>query len=451
MRIAIFTLLVLSTTSIFAQKAYTIKSYSMPMTEKPNYYIKAAKDFVENDQLNEAVIYAAYALEIAEKKKDIKNAQDYLRRFYERTTDINLETIAASEAASQTFENDASAAHKATIVNAYIALDKYSKILKRTDPEKFKPTKKKDPALEFEINRYNTQITEAKATLKEFEQQAAEWHYNQGAELVGSADIASNKKAAKHFRYSYEYVPSFKDAEAQYADARKKGTTRLGVTNFEWSGYEHGNAGASLSNKVIENLVNNASKYEFFEAINREQLDRILDEQQLSVSGLMDESTTVELGNISGVNVILVGQISSCGVDRQRLDARRERFEKSVVVRKEKYINEKGKEKTRNIYGTVYATGVINEKTSSATLTANFMVIDVKTGAVVLAGEVSGQQSWNYTWLSSASGDERAVPSSYKKKEVQFPMEESLLNDALSQAALEVYNKLAPFATEASL
>jgi TolB-like protein len=64
-----------------------------------------------------------------------------------------------------------------------------------------------------------------------------------------------------------------------------------------------------IPNVLTENLIN-SGQFDFFE---REQLDAILREQGLQTAGMVNPSTAVALGNLSGIDYILTGEIVDFG------------------------------------------------------------------------------------------------------------------------------------------
>jgi len=56
-----------------------------------------------------------------------------------------------------------------------------------------------------------------------------------------------------------------------------------------------------------------------FEVIERKLLDKIIEEQKISMSGMIDESSAVELGRVLGVDAIASGTITDLGTTPARL------------------------------------------------------------------------------------------------------------------------------------
>jgi curli biogenesis system outer membrane secretion channel CsgG len=47
--------------------------------------------------------------------------------------------------------------------------------------------------------------------------------------------------------------------------------------------------------------------------VDRENIEELIDEQKFQVSGLTDESTAVEIGKLSGADIVVIGSISYVG------------------------------------------------------------------------------------------------------------------------------------------
>ncbi|MDD5491066.1 MAG: CsgG/HfaB family protein [bacterium] len=109
----------------------------------------------------------------------------------------------------------------------------------------------------------------------------------------------------------------------------------------------HDNPAPIIQEKIISALVNQG----MFRVIERQQLEKIIAEQKLQMSGLIDNSSAVEIGKILGADGIMVGSITEYG---------------------------------RTIY-------------PKARLTVNVRVIEVKTGLIKWATEIKGRKA-NYAY-----------------------------------------------------
>ncbi|MEW6556854.1 MAG: CsgG/HfaB family protein [Elusimicrobiota bacterium] len=69
--------------------------------------------------------------------------------------------------------------------------------------------------------------------------------------------------------------------------------------------YREKNIGKVVSNILIRKLVNTKK----FKVIEREQLDKILQEHKLKLSGVIDQESRLELGKILDVELLLIGKV----------------------------------------------------------------------------------------------------------------------------------------------
>ena len=83
--------------------------------------------------------------------------------------------------------------------------------------------------------------------------------------------------------------------------------TKIAVLDFELKGegYETEDMGEIVAEWFITALVKEGR----FDVIERSLLNKILEEQKLSISGIIDESTATQLGKLLGVKVIISGSV----------------------------------------------------------------------------------------------------------------------------------------------
>jgi hypothetical protein len=76
---------------------------------------------------------------------------------------------------------------------------------------------------------------------------------------------------------------------------------KVAILNFDMN---NANWGAEFSDSMVHYLL----EYGNWEIIEREQIFKILDEQKLSRSGIIDDSQSVQIGKILGVDAIIAGR-----------------------------------------------------------------------------------------------------------------------------------------------
>ncbi|HZI66700.1 MAG TPA: CsgG/HfaB family protein [Thermoanaerobaculia bacterium] len=79
------------------------------------------------------------------------------------------------------------------------------------------------------------------------------------------------------------------------------------VQGYGWSGYK---AGQAAQDMLVTELVRKGG----YRVIEREQLDAILREKNLSLSGDIDPKTAVKLGKMLGVEYLIAGAVTEMGV-----------------------------------------------------------------------------------------------------------------------------------------
>jgi curli biogenesis system outer membrane secretion channel CsgG len=104
-------------------------------------------------------------------------------------------------------------------------------------------------------------------------------------------------------------------ATASMAAAQAK--PRIAVMNFEnnseWNWWGD-NLGKAAADELVTNLVNGGA----FTVIERAQLEAVLAEQQLGLSGAVSAATAAKVGKILGVQFILTGSITQFSIETTR-------------------------------------------------------------------------------------------------------------------------------------
>lgn len=94
---------------------------------------------------------------------------------------------------------------------------------------------------------------------------------------------------------------------------------------------------ADLSEYIRRGLtteIANAAKYEELDikVISRQQLDQIMEEQSFQLSDLVNEGTQVEIGELLGADLILVGQLNWISEDTCHLNTQIIEVETGIVL-----------------------------------------------------------------------------------------------------------------------
>ena len=406
---------------------------------------KAAKKSFKKGAYNEGLVHAAQALEKAGKKRNISKAQNFLLSYYIITIDNNLDKITSLKRNSASFLGDQTVTQRAEILNTYRIMNQYCDILNKLHPHKFKAVKKKNSDLIIPINSYQNEINASKILFEESIELAAKMHYENGKNLSNNNIKEDNKKAAKHFKWAYEYIPNYRDARQKYIDLKDLAVTRMGFTTFK-SGENFNQMGNLIVNMVLKKFMTNPYQFEFFEILDRTHMNALMLEYGIRETEVMNPSGVPNFEKLVGVDVLCVGSIDRADVDRQTIQPYLKVFSKKVNVGEEKYVTKNGKERTRYIKDNVSAMVKLNQKFSTATLSVTYKIFDVTSGILLDIGEVSGEYEWNYVWISSFEGDKRAIPDDLPINEIRFPSKNEMMQPANEIAAHELYRMISNFA-----
>jgi hypothetical protein len=429
------------------QPNYSLKSHDITEGKSAKISNKAAKKSFKKGAYNDGLVHTAQALQKAENKKQISKAQNFLISHYTNTINKNLQKITALQKKSISFVSDQTVTQRTDILNIYRVMNRYCDVLNDLHPDKFKAVKRRDTDIIIQIETYENQINASKILFEESLQMAATMHYEKGIHLAKKNQKKSNKEAAKHFKWAHEYIPNYLDAEKKYADLKKLAVTRMGFTTFK-SGGDFSQLGDLIVNSVLKKFITDSKQFEFFEVLDRTQMNALMLENGLRESEIMNPSDAPNFGRLLGADVLCVGSIDRADVDRQMAQPYLQEFTERVVIGEEKYINNNGKERTRSIKGDVSATAQLNQKFSNAILSATYKIFDVATGKLLDMGEVNGEYEWNYIWMSSFQGDKRAIPDEIPITELRFPTQNEMMQPTNEFAAEALYHKISNYVHE---
>ncbi len=164
---------------------------------------------------------------------------------------------------------------------------------------------------------------------------------------------------------------------------------RIGIMEFS-------NSWADLSG--VENLFAKYLLRNGFKVVERAQLESILREHNISVSGYLDPATTREIGRILGVDVLLIGEVSSYTPARTELTmTASRRSESRPIIRQDVMRMPDGSYVGyQRPMGTQFSNSVDvrpTEYTINAKVAIIAKLVDVETAEIVWIGSDSTESS----------------------------------------------------------
>lgn len=289
--------------------------------------------------------------------------------------------------------------------------------------------------------------------LKESQTNAAEYHYQIAIRLaMQSQDPDIQKDAAKEFKQAMSFVPNYKDASSRYEQARRKAVKRIAIMAFENKTSNPARfAGIPdmLESKIVSQLIQDKGSSEFLEIISREKIDAVLQEQQLGASGLVDESSAAEVGQLLGAHEILSGKILQVEVVPARVSSVQLKESATVEIEKGEAETEDTEDEDTppvKIKQDVQCLYIKYTKTASVRITASYAIIEVSTGKIKTQDTYTGTFEWSDSWARKDKGDDRALTPATKaliaKAEPNPPTETQMIEKAMLDLSQRFINQI---------
>ena len=193
--------------------------------------------------------------------------------------------------------------------------------------------------------------------------------------------------------------------------------------------------------EMVTSIMKDPSATEFLELISRDQLDRVIAEQKLGLSGLLNDKSAIEVGAILGVHEILTGKITQIIYTPVQTINREYKEAKRVVVKTEKYKDKSGKSKTRNIYDDVEAKVKHYTRSTKAVIKGSYKIVDVRTSKVIVSEAFEGKSDFSTEW-AVVKGDTRALKSRTAKLARKGETIAPVGGEMVGQAATDLANSL---------
>jgi len=375
-------------------------------------YFKSSERAFESRMFDRAVAEAVNSLYAKPEKND--KAKKVLEMAFPRFIDQYEQQISSLEQQAADFKGQATLQQRKQIVEKYQTLIKFTGDVKNLPSDAFRYDEGK--RILFEFNDYSEQLAAARENVESGKESTAEMLYQQGLELMEAGGLENNRSAAKKFKEAMRFVPNFRDSQAKYEEARKAGTIRIAILPFEnKSGTnQYGAIGEMITDKVVSSLFADRGAMEFLEVIDREQLNIIMAEQQLSLSGMVDESSIIDVGRVIGVHEIVTGRITQIINSDPRPTTERRTVKNTVKVQDGFKLNDEGKKVP--VYKNQEVGAVVTKytKTASATMSGSFKVIDIQTARILETKTFDESYNFQTEW-GTFRGDERAITGGFRR------------------------------------
>ena len=298
---------------------------------------------------------------------------------------------------------------------------------------------KLESALEsfMQASQYVPDFLDIPQQLDRIRDQLAVTHFNEGKNYFDSANYNAAYDALKK---SLGYKPNYQEADQLFHDVKDKLTVRLAVFPFTASKLDV-KLGEMASQQILSQALPRKSEFILF--LERENLQKIFEEQALSQTGAIDEKTAVQVGKLSGVNTIVLGSVTRISGDLTNP------IKRTVTGHfKKKYRDPKGVERTTEVPFN-YTEYEVERRVE---VNLSYRLVNVETGVIMFNESISKQVSDHAQWITCPTEfiDKLSASEQRKLKASKIPdAEESLISQAISalteQAASKMMAQSAPF------
>jgi tetratricopeptide (TPR) repeat protein len=271
---------------------------------------------------------------------------------------------------------------------------------------------------------------------------------------VDHFDQGRYRKAFYEFEKIYKVNPSYKDIGILREECLDKGKYPVAIAPFENSS---GNKG--IEKKIQAFVITELSGLNdpFLRIVERDNMEMVMEEQRLSLSGIVDESTAAEVGNILGAKAILTGKVLAYSSNEGKLQSSRKKAFEGYQVKLYNKLEDKVYYETR--YKPVSYTEYYN--LNEVDLTFQFKAVSLETGEILFSDVVQKKENSEVHYASYdgeatnlyPSKDNRVVTSSRDRRQLinlvrsnrEIKTVSQLSNDAYREAAQAVASDLYKF------
>ncbi|MCB0770031.1 MAG: hypothetical protein KDC00_06465 [Flavobacteriales bacterium] len=209
------------------------------------------------------------------------------------------------------------------------------------------------------------------------------------------------RKAYAQFKLVTDKNSGYKDASSLREECITKGQFVVAVLPFTATNKDN-----AIASKVQAHAMTalTSSKDPFLKVVDRENMEKIMEEQRLSLSGVVDEQTAVRVGNLIGAHAVLMGTV----VDHREIAGSVRRSTKDGF---EQYrVQQVNKETGEKYYVTRYKPVRYSEyfQENKVVLSFNYRLVSLETGEV-LVSRMAEKEAKDHAYYATYSGNKDAL------------------------------------------
>ena len=218
------------------------------------------------------------------------------------------------------------------------------------------------------VNYYQSSLEYARDVTKT-NQFIAEAHYQWAASYESEGHY---REATETFEKVLRIVPDYRDASVRRNQVYEKALQRIAIMPFR-NGTRFGDQYSNLlTEELINDCINANLKYVVF--MTRSNLDQIMEEYKLAMSGVVDVSKASEIGKLEGIHFFITGNVTQISEQTTRPSFAEKSHDKSYT---EKDSAGNTITKTQTIYYREY------KSQRNVQIAASYQIVEVETGRYI--------------------------------------------------------------------
>jgi len=192
----------------------------------------------------------------------------------------------------------------------------------------------------------------------------------------------------------------FKDASVLLQECLTKGQYSIAVLPFTGSAAQRSPT-AKVQAYAMTALTE--TKDPFLKIVDRENMERILEEQRLGLSGVVDEQTAVRVGNLMGAKAVLMGEVVEY---REEAGKTRSSTKDGYTSYRVQQVNAEGQKYFETKYKPVKYVEYL--QTNKVILSFSYRLVSLETGEI-LASKVVDRTANDELYYATYDGDKNAL------------------------------------------
>ena len=201
--------------------------------------------------------------------------------------------------------------------------------------------------------------------------------FYQEGELAMDAD--RYRDAYFHFDEVVKVNKNYKEAYELRAEAQELAIFTIGVVHFKENA-KHRGVSSKINQTIMSGLTD--SDNPFIVIVDRQNTDKLIEEQKLALSGIVDENSAANAGMLLGVKAVLFGEVTG----GNKVDSRLVKTQKTAY---ERYRVRRYNSRTQS-YTTTYLYRKKNYTLftdhTSVSITYEYQLVSSETGEILVSG-----------------------------------------------------------------